>query len=221
MPFSLFFRRFVFPMTQSNSPKPLLLAIAIGLMSFVGSHGSLAQTKPNFGSAATSDLVLISSSSQLDYTPLQQALAAQDFQRANDITKRLLLNAGGRASQGWLTSQAIETLPCEDLKIIDSLWKSYSDSRFGFSVQYAMFVETGNRPGRLMAPEAYDKFGEKVGWRKDNQWTIFKQNLNYSPNAPVGHLPNPRDEYQISGGRLEYTGLMGRLQACKLSPSAK
>ncbi|BFM40009.1 periplasmic protein, function unknown [Synechocystis sp. LKSZ1] len=166
-----------------------------------------------------SESSLISPETKIDYTPLQVALNNQQFQKANEITHRLLLTAAGRIAQGWFRGEDIEKLPCWDLKTIDTLWKTASKGRFGFSVQYDIFVKTGNRPGRLMAPEAYDKFGEEIGWRQNNQWTIFKQNLNYTLQAPVGHLPNPRDEYQINGGRLEYTGLMGRLQSCKIVSS--
>ena len=69
-------------------------------------------------------------------------------------------------------------------------------------MQYPIFVRTGNRPGRLVATESYDAFGDAVGWREPNpdppergsrnQWIIFSGNLNYSLDAPIGHLPNPR-----------------------------
>jgi hypothetical protein len=159
---------------------------------------------------------LISPTTGIDYTPLQKHLQAQQWQAANDLTRILMLRAAQRDRQGWFTAEDIQQLPCWDLQTIDNLWKTYSDGRFGFSVQYGIFVSTGNRPGRLMMPEAYDKFGDQVGWRKDNQWIIFKQGLDYRLNAPRGHLPNPRDEYQINGGRLEYTNLTKRLSDCQI-----
>lgn len=214
MAFPLYFRCSVFTMIQSSTKKTLALAVALALIcsGWVGS--SPAQPPPTSQRAAASSL--ISPETKIDYAPLQLALSRQQFQQANEITHRLLLAAADRSPQGWFRGEDIDKLPCWDLKTIDTLWKTASKGRFGFSVQYDIFVKTGNRPGRLMAPEAYDKFGEAVGWRQNNQWTIFKQNLNYTLQAPVGHLPNPRDEYQINGGRLEYTGLMSRLQACKI-----
>lgn len=152
---------------------------------------------------------------ELDFQPLETALAAQKFNQANEITRRLLLAATNRTLQGWLTTDTIEQITCQDLKTIDKLWLEHSNNRFGFTPQLEAFLATGNRPGRLMSPESYDQFGDRIGWRKDNQWVIFKKNLDFTISAPVGHLPSPRDEYQINGGRLEYTALMGRFQACQ------
>jgi len=184
------------------------------LLAILGSFVQ-AQPAPPLPKVTPAGNGLVSSQTQLNYAPLQQALADQRFEQANEITRRLLLAAAQRAPQGWLTVESIEKVPCWDLKKMDDLWQQYSNNRFGFSVQYAIFQETGNRPGRLMSPENYDKFGDRLGWRQDDQWIIFKKNLDFSANAPIGHLPSPRDEYQINGGRLEYTALMGRMQSCK------
>jgi hypothetical protein len=169
---------------------------------------------------------LTSPETGVNYTRLQAVLAKQQWRQANDMTGQLMLKATNRESQGWTSTQDIEKFPCWDLAEIDSLWKQYSDGRFGFSVQFPIFIETGNKPGRLVASEAYDAFGDAVGWREHNpnppergprnQWIIFKGNLNYSLDAPIGHLPNARSEYQITGGRLEYTMLTKRLLECKI-----
>jgi hypothetical protein len=180
-----------------------------------------AQPAPPTPKATTAPRDLVSPQTKLDYAPLKTALAAQKFDQANEITRRLLLAAAQRTAQGWLTVESINQVPCWDLKLMDDLWQQYSNNRFGFSVQYKIFQETGNRPGRLMSPENYDKFGDRLGWRKDGQWVIFKKNLDFSANAPVGHLPSPRDEYQINGGRLEYTALMGRIQTCNAEKDGK
>jgi hypothetical protein len=99
---------------------------------------------------------------------------------------------------------------------MDQLWKEASNGRFSFSTQFRIFIDTGNRPGRLVAIENFQAFGDQVGWRKNSDWIIFKENLNYTLAAPVGHLPAPRSEYQISGGRLEYTSLAQRLVTCNI-----
>jgi hypothetical protein len=152
-----------------------------------------------------------------DYAELQKALEAQNFQRANELTREALLQGANRQNQGWLRSEDIQKIPCADLQKLDQLWREASQGRFGFGVQYSIFVKTGNRPGRLMSADAYERFGEAVGWRKDGQWVIFKQNIDFSLAAPIGHLPNPRDEYQINGGCLEYTALTERLQTCQVT----
>ncbi len=176
---------------------------------------AIAQPSPPASEISSPRVSLVSPATQIDYSTLQKDLAEGDFQEANETTRRLLYEAAGRSRQGWLTTDSIAKLACADLTIMDDLWRQYSNNRFGFSPQYNIFTETGNRPGRLMSPDAYDKFGDAVGWRKNGEWIIFKQNLDYSPDALPGHLPNPREEYRINGGRLEYTMLMGRFQACQ------
>ena len=166
-------------------------------------------------------LPLVSSASQIDYSPLQAELEAGDFYDANETTRRLLYEAAGREDQGWLTPESIKAIPCQDLKIMDSLWRRYSNNRFGFSVQYNIFQQTGNRPGILRSTDAYEAFGEAIGWRHDSpegegrEWIFFKQALDYSVEAPAGHLPNLRSEYQLYGGRVDYTYLMERLRSCQ------
>ncbi|MDJ0511013.1 MAG: GUN4 domain-containing protein [Crocosphaera sp.] len=159
---------------------------------------------------------LLSPETEVDYTPLQEKLQQQRWLDANETTISLMLKAVDRDRQGWIPAQDVANLSCWDLQTIDQLWKEYSNGRFGFSVQFPIFVETGNRPGRLVDTEAYDNFGTRIGWRQDGQWIAFKYGLNFSLDAPVGHLPNPRPEYQITGGRLNYTALSQRLVDCGL-----
>jgi len=201
----------------------LVVAIALVLSPLSPNAWLLAQTPSP--TPSLSGMSLVSPNTGLDYEPLKKLLESQQWQAANEMTRSLMLKASGRGSQGWHTAEDIQNLPCWDLKTINDLWKTASNGRFSFSVQYEIFINSGNRPGRLMAPDAYEHFGDLVGWRKDNQWIIFKQNLNYSLDAPRGYLPNPRDEYQISGGRLEYTNLTKRLSDCQIvsapSPTPK
>lgn len=207
-------------MTNIAAINQCLLAIALLL---VPVNSVLAQRdSPSPSPTPTSDTTatatnLISPETRINYLPLQNLLAAQKWRQANDETRRLMLQAAQREQQGWLTTADINKIPCWDLQTIDNLWKRYSGGRFGFSVQYPIFINTGNKPGRLMAPDAYDRFGNQVGWRQNNEWILFKQGLNFSLDAPVGHLPNPRDEYQINGGRLEYTNLTKRISDCKIA----
>lgn len=200
-------------MTKILAINKFLLAIAVLLIPMNSAFAQLAT--PNRASTETTTS-LVSPESKIDYLPLKNLLAAKKWRQSNDETRRLMLQAANRDKQGWLTAEDINNIPCWDLKTIDDLWKQASNGRFGFSVQYPIFVNTGNKPGRLMAPDAYDKFGTQVGWRQNNEWVLFKENLNYSLDAPIGHLPNPRDEYQINGGRLEYTNLTKRIADCKI-----
>lgn len=202
------------PLTMITATNLLKFATTVLLGSLITAP-HLAQAQPAPPIPKMESFTTPVPAGELDFQPLETALIAKQFNQANEATRRLLLAATNRTRQGWLTTDTIEQISCGNLEKIDQLWLKYSDNRFGFTPQLQAFLATGNRPGRLMSPESYDKFGDRIGWRKDNQWIIFKKNLDFTINAPAGHLPSPRDEYQINGGRLEYTALMGRFQACQ------
>lgn len=193
--------------------KKLLLAFALSLVPLIN-----VTAQPSFqtGTSSRSEQSFVSPETKVNYTKLQNLLAQQNWREANNETYSLLLRAANRQRQGWLTIDDVKKLPCWDLTTIDRLWSSYSKGHFGFSPQVKIFLETGNRPGRLVAIEKYQDFGDLVGWRENQDWIIFRENLNFSLDAPVGHLPAPRQEYQISGGRLEYTTLAQRMIECKV-----
>ncbi|WP_267382738.1 GUN4 domain-containing protein [Cyanobacterium sp. uoEpiScrs1] len=159
---------------------------------------------------------LTSPETGVDYTPLQKRLQRQQWQEANETSTYLILRAVSRDEEGWMSDEDVAQLACWDLKTLDRLWKEYSQGKFGFSVQFPIFINTGNQPGKLIAGDFYDDFGARVGWRKDGQWIAFKYNLIYNLDAPIGHLPNPRSEYQVTGGRLNYTALTKRMVECRL-----
>lgn len=212
-------------MTKLAAIPKLVLAFALTWLPANSTSAQLPFPANPDSDSPAGEVSLVSPQTGIDYAPLQKLLAQQKWRQANETTRELMLQAAGREAQGWVTAQDVEKFPCWDLKAIDGLWQQYSNGRFGFSVQFPIFVATGNKPGRLVASEAYEEFGDRVGWRQPNpdpaggparEWIAFKGNLNYSLEAPVGHLPNPRQEYQITGGRLEYTVLTQRLVACQL-----
>ena len=191
----------------------LLLALVFSCLSL---PPVLPEDTINLTETKLSDRFLMSPETGVDYTLLQKRLQQQQWQEANETSTRLILKAVNRDEQGWMSREDVVKLACWDLKTLDGLWKEYSQGKFGFSVQFPIFIDTGNKPGRLVASDSYDDFGTRVGWRKDDQWIAFKHNLIYSLDAPIGHLPNPRSEYQITGGRLNYIALTQRMVECRL-----
>lgn len=198
-------------MIRSSIIKKFVLTLIISALPL---NTVLAQSTATPNNNNETEAALVSPATGIDYAPLRILLATKQWRQANDKTLELLLQATGRARQGWLTAESLQKMSCWDLKTIDDLWREYSNNRFGFSVQFPYFVETGNRPGRLVDVEAYQRFGDRIGWRKNGDWIVFKEELNYSLDAPSGHLPAPRQEYQFAGGRLEYTTLAQRMVSC-------
>jgi hypothetical protein len=100
----------------------------------------------------------------VDYTYLQDLLAAGKWQKANEETKTIILKICEREAkdEGWLRDQDIKNLPCQDVRTIDRLWIDYSKNRFGFSIQNAIWKSVGGTKN-----SGYDierRFGTEVGW---------------------------------------------------------
>jgi len=193
--------------------KKILIA---ALLTLLPVDQTLAQLPSAPAPEKVEENALISQETGINYAPLQKLLAKQKWRDANEKTYQFFLKATGREIQGWIAQEQLKEFPCNDLRIMDQLWRKYSDNRFGFTVQFPIFLATGNRPGRLTTIEAYQDFGDRLGWHKGEDWIIFKENLDYSLSAPIGHLPAPRPEYLVTGGRLDYSNLAGRMVSCQL-----
>jgi hypothetical protein len=132
---------------------------------------------------------------------LRTRLQAGQWQQADTETFQVLLIIAEQAEDGWLRSNDIEQLPCEVLQQIDMLWREASNNRFGWSVQLCILYNTLNkrgrrtpeigRPGRFTS-ENIRALGDHVGWRVDDEWRKNYSELQFSLDAPVGHLPSLR-----------------------------
>ena len=125
----------------------------------------------------------LSSEKGVDYTRLRDLLKAGEWKEADNETFTVMLKAAGKESDDYLYSYDIEEFPCTDLRTIDQLWVKYSNGRFGFSVQKRVWESIG---------KDYEKFGDRVGWRKRMFGTFtckFYSELAFSRGAPEGHLP--------------------------------
>ena len=127
----------------------------------------------------------------MDYTTLRELLQQKKWKEADQKTWDLILAAAKREKEGWIDSKSAEKFSCEDLRMIDREWLAASGGQFGFSVQLAIYKQTGNPIGDYNS-QAWQRFGDAVGWRKDEEWQYYG-NLIWSTNAPStapkGHLP--------------------------------
>ncbi|MBO1050731.1 MAG: protein kinase [Dolichospermum sp. DET73] len=137
--------------------------------------------------------------SNMDYRKLRDYLAQGKWKEADDQTKRVMLAVAKREKEGWLDVESIDNFPCEDLRTIDQLWVKYSDGKFGFSVQKRIYKGLGGT--REYNSGIWDKFGDKVGWRKGiveyykdsyhfgkHKWLYYGE-ITFDKKAPEGHLP--------------------------------
>ena len=150
---------------------------------------------------------LISAATGVNYQPLQEALAAGDFKLADQTTSNLMARAADREAEGWLRTEDVQNFSCEDLNIIDQLWLSNSDGKFGFSVQQQIYQSLGGILG-VYNQNLWDSLGNEVGWRRNEQWLPYND-LDFGLNAPSGHLP-----WGVSGGlRWAHLALSGGVGA--------
>ncbi|MEG4942081.1 GUN4 N-terminal ARM-like repeat domain-containing protein [Microcoleus sp. F4-D5] len=127
-------------------------------------------------------VVPLRSEANIDYTPLQQLLALQEFQEADILTLTKLCGLASEAAvqRKWLYFTEVENLPVADLQTINTLWKVHSEGKFGFSVQREIWLSSGKN---------WDKLWPLIGWKKGNNWTRYPQEFIWDLSAPRGHLP--------------------------------
>jgi hypothetical protein len=130
--------------------------------------------------------VELKSSCGMDYSELRDLLKAEEWKEADEETYRVMLAVAKREKEGWLRVEDIDNFPCADLLTIDQLWVKYSNGKFGFSVQKRIYQDYGGT--REYNREIWEKFGDKVGWRKGGKW-LYYNDVTFDKKAREGHLP--------------------------------
>ncbi|MDA0210691.1 MAG: GUN4 domain-containing protein [Cyanobacteria bacterium FC1] len=146
----------------------------------------------------------------VNYHQLRDLLAAGLWQQADLETKALMLQACDQPQASKLSTDRIAQFPCKTLWTIDRLWVYYSQGRFGFSVQKQIYDAVGQN---------YDRFGDRLQWKVNQNWKNYAD-LNFSPQAPLGHLPLGALITDTSLGwfGFEWAALLTRLDSCQNDP---
>jgi len=150
---------------------------------------------------------------------LEDYLKTQQWDEADKETYRLMIGAVGKEEGQLFEQDELLNFPCEELLAIDGLWVKYSDGWFGFSVQKEIYLECGGVTDGEYYREALEKFGDRVGWRKNGTW---KLDVTYSNLSQQGHLPfSACWGAGIYGGVFLWRGalacgLFSRIETCEL-----
>ncbi|MBD2337632.1 GUN4 domain-containing protein [Calothrix sp. FACHB-156] len=160
----------------------------------------------------------LSSEKGVDYTKLRDLLAAGNWKDADMETYRVMIQALGKNEGDYFESEELLNFPCTDLRTIDRLWVKYSNGRFGFSVQKEIYLSVGGKLDGEYDKEAFEKFGDRVGWRVKSSWIMYSEGT-FDTSAPVGHLPCRLGAWRF--GRLKAVGILiyclfSRIKTCKL-----
>ncbi|WP_146141100.1 GUN4 domain-containing protein [Stenomitos frigidus] len=147
------------------------------------------------------------------YDHLQRLLAGKQWQMADQETRVVMLERYGLGVDEPLQANQLRGFPCKDLRTIDQLWMKYSQGRFGFSVQKAIW----QKYDRLYwnKSDVWCAFADRVGWRThnllvDNHWKRHGE-ITFSLSAPVGHLPFLGDKFGI----FTVEAIVNRLGDCQ------
>ncbi|MBE9076052.1 GUN4 N-terminal ARM-like repeat domain-containing protein [Romeria aff. gracilis LEGE 07310] len=118
----------------------------------------------------------------ISYDELQQRLVQKDYQTADRLTLQKLCElAGADAIQRkWVYFTEVDGFPMSDLQTLDRLWRVYSEDRFGFSQQRAIWLRVG---------QDWERLWQQLAWRTDGAWTRYPNEFIWDLSAPVGHLP--------------------------------
>ncbi len=118
----------------------------------------------------------------IDYAPLQELLAKQDFFNADRLTLQKFCELAGTAAmqRKWVYFTEVKSFPITDLQTINQLWVAYSEGKFGFSVQRELWLGLGKN---------WEKLWAKIDWKEGNLWTRYPKGFTWSIKAPIGHLP--------------------------------
>ncbi|MCJ8281880.1 MAG: GUN4 domain-containing protein, partial [Rivularia sp. ALOHA_DT_140] len=120
---------------------------------------------------------------QIDFWELRDLLVAGEWEKADDWTRRNIVQIANRNKEGYLDKKSIKIFPIKDIFTINQIWVIYSKGRFGFSVQKKIFDSVR---------QSKDDFAKKVGWKETkafiSSWKDYDE-LRFGIDAPQGHLP--------------------------------
>ena len=150
----------------------------------------------------------VGSARGIDYAPLQRHLMAQEYEQADRITSEILRQLAGPAAvkRGYVYYSEVLPMPSVDLESLDRLWVTYSQGRFGFSVQLRLLRSLGGR---------WEQLWSRLGWKAGGIWTRYPGSFTWSLQAPEGHLPlvNQLRGVRLMDALLQHPALQQRVTA--------
>jgi hypothetical protein len=123
------------------------------------------------------------------FARLRDLLVEGDFKAADEETATTLFGIINKTAD-TITPDDIEAFPAAPIRIVDRLWRKYSNDRFGPSVQLKVYRELGGDLNSLIAQdeELFLAFCDRVGWRQNGKF-IFGEAFEITPSSPEGFLP--------------------------------
>jgi hypothetical protein len=123
------------------------------------------------------------------FVHLRDLLAEENFKAADRETANVLFGVINKSGE-TITPDDIENYPIAPLRIVDRLWRKYSNDHFGLSIQLNIYRELGGDINTLIAQDAelFLKFCDHVGWRQNGK-ILNPEAWEPSLSSPAGALP--------------------------------
>ncbi|SNX55747.1 TIR domain-containing protein [Streptomyces sp. TLI_55] len=122
---------------------------------------------------------------------LRDHLAEGEYEHADLLTTRLVMEAAGRTTQGWLSARDAATVPRGLLAGIDALWAGRTDGRQGFRRQLSLAPVGGRRGPR------FPDLSAALGWRDSAESAVPRLYRDFAqragPGRRSGFYPTLRD----------------------------
>ena len=149
------------------------------------------------------------------FQPLRDMLAAKKWEEADTETIRLIADIAGHDDLEDFRPAEVQHFPCVHLQVIDNLWLTYSEGRFGFSIQARIYQEVGGNLETTIEQDSkiIQKWGERLGWRENNRWKKCDE-LDWSLNAPEGSHPARWWNSPFGSKMTNY--FLARLMSCEI-----
>lgn len=152
----------------------------------------LPDPRPAGAGSPAPPVVRVSASAALEL--LRAHLAEDEYEHADLLTTRLVMEEAGRLTQGWLSERHAAAVPLELLAGIDAVWAGHCHGRQGFRRQLALVPAAGRRGPRFADLSA------ALGWRATPEDPVPRLYSDFvrqaGPGRRSGFFPTLRDPHQ-------------------------
>lgn len=133
---------------------------------------------------APNGIVKTVSERDVTYDELQELLIQKNYQAADKLTTELMCAIAGEDAikRKWVYFTEVSQFPNADILTIDTLWRTYSEDKFGWSQQRNLWLRLGKN---------WERLWPQIKWQtSDGAWTRYPTEFVWElDSAPVGHLP--------------------------------
>ena len=132
------------------------------------------------------DVIFCTSKHFVEYQDLSNLLKKKQWKSADISTFEIMLKVTNREGKRWLDIDSLRHFPISDLQIIDKLWLTASNGKFGFSIQAKIWEEYGSSTEHDLN---WKRFGQHIGWCNESKWNEYGETDFHDEKLPKGHLP--------------------------------